>query len=739
MYKLLTIFVSIVACFNGYGQSITGSVSDIFNTPLIGATVQWQNANSGVTTDSIGLFEISKIEGETTLIISFVGFKPESVTVGDRTHWQIQMIEDNTLSTVDVTAKSKATRFLNQVIKTEVLGTRELERAACCSLAGCFNTNASVDAATTNVITDAKELRVLGLSGVYNQVLIDGMPLITGTSYTFGASSIPGAMIQEIFVSKGANSVAQGSEGIAGQINIIPKSPEKAEKLYLNSLINSFGESQYNVNYLHRKSNWSNFTNVHLTLPAGTVDGDKDGFQDVAKSKRFSVFNKWIYSNPASKVSSQIGLRYWNENREGGQTEYDKTLHRGGHEVYGQTIDINQIDLYTKLNYKLADLTSIIWVSSGFVHDQNSVYGQKSYLADQKNLYSNLVLDHNFGENQHNWKTGVSIRHNRMTEDISFVENPLDLTYAGTYTNDYSIPGVFTEGVFYVDKFTIMGGIRADHHSGFGWKITPRMLVRAELSENTDIRFSAGKGFRRVHLFSERVNILASNRDIIFEDILAPEEALNLGVNLVQKMKIGDINSTWIVDGYLTFFQNQVFPDFDRELGKIFIANFEDKSNSRSFQVENKWEFSPQLDFKWAYTYNWSAREIEGEMIELPLVANHKLLSQLSLSTSDNAWQSDFTFKWTSSKRLPNTDNYPVIYQQEERSPAFTHIDLQLTRRWSKFEIYTGIENILGTRQDFPILGSDDPFGPYFDSSFNWGPTKGREFYIGVRYKIGQE
>ncbi len=579
-------------------------------------------------------------------------------------------------------------------------------------------------------------MRILGLSGVYNQVLIDGMPLIQGASYTFGISSIPGAMIQEIFVSKGANSVAQGFEGISGQINIIPKSPEKTEKIYLNALVNSFGGTTYNTNYMHKKNTWSNFTNVHVSLPVADIDGDKDGFQDIAKSKRVSIFNKWIYNDPTKKISSQIGLRYWNEKRTGGQVGYDKELHRGSNTIYGQSIDINQVDFYTKMNYKIADLTSIIWVSSGFVHDQNSIYGQTVYQAEQNNLYSNLVLDHNFGTNQHNWKTGISIRNNTMTEDIDFIENPLDLSYAGQFKNDYTIPGLFTEGVFYVDKFTIMAGIRTDHHGEFGWKTTPRMLIRAEINENTDIRFSAGKGYRRVHLFSERVNILASNRDIIFENILAPEEAVNLGLNLIQKFRIGDINTSLILDGYLTYFQNQVFPDFDREIGKIFINNFTDKSESKSIQIENKWEFSPQFDFKWSYNYQWIAQEIEGEMIILPLTPNHKAMAQASLSTEDNTWQGDVTFNWTGSKRLPNTEDFPLQYKQLEKSPSYSQVDIQLTRRWPKFEIYTGIENLTDFRQDNPILGSEDPFGPFFDSSFNWGPTKGREFYFGIRYKI---
>ena len=53
-----------------------------------------------------------------------------------------------------------------------------------------------------------------------------------------------------------------------------------------------------------------------------------------------------------------------------------------------------------------------------------------------------------------------------------------------------------------------------------------------------------------------------------------------------------------------------------------------------------------------------------------------------------------------------------------------------------KLEIYVGAENLLNYKQPYPILASDDPFGPYFDASLIWGPVFGRNIYFGLRYKL---
>ncbi|MCD4729766.1 MAG: hypothetical protein K8R74_04135, partial [Bacteroidales bacterium] len=63
-------------------------------------------------------------------------------------------------------------------------------------------------------------------------------------------------------------------------------------------------------------------------------------------------------------------------------------------------------------------------------------------------------------------------------------------------------------------------------------------------------------------------------------------------------------------------------------------------------------------------------------------------------------------------------------------------IHAQVLRKFSKWEVYLGAENLTNYKQESPILAADDPFGDYFDSSMVWGPVIGRSINAGVRFII---
>jgi len=726
-----------------FSQTIEGTVANENGEPLIGANVYWFGTDIGVSTEIDGTFEISsKDVSDKKLIASYVGYQADTIEISIQSIIKFNLEDSQTLGEVIVTEQKDGVMISSlNPIKTEQITQTELKKAACCDLAGCFGTQTTVQAHTTNVITNSKELRILGLSGVYNQVLIDGFPMIQGLSYTYGISSIPGTLVSDIMIAKGANSVLQGYESISGQINVITKQPDKTDKLLLNLYLNSFAEKQFNANYAFQEGKWSNLTAFHTVQPANKIDRDGDHFLDVPLLTRYMIFNNWKYGKETDwGWNSNIGVRLLKEQRIGGQTFFDQGIDKGSATIYGQTVNFTQPEIWAKTGFRVDDKHTFVLHVSAFHHEQDAYFGTVKYKAKQASFYSNIQYELNYLE-KHDLKTGFSFRHLNLDENISFTADILERTYAGNYNRLENIPGIFAENTlrFFNNKLTWIAGIRADRHNQFGLMVTPKTLLKYDVSSKTVFRANIGTGWRTVNLFSENINLLASSRDIVFIEDLEPEKAINYGINLVQRLGNKNILGYFSADFYRTDFQNQVFPDYDTDPTKALIQNFTGTSISNGFQAELSLNFWKRFDWKFGYNFLDVYREINGSKQALPFNAKHRFLMTFAYAPLSKKIHFDMNLHWTGKQRLPDTKSNPEEYQRPDYSEPYTIVNAQFTCNFKRFEVYGGCENIFDFRQLQPIISWEDPFGPYFDTSSVWGPTKGQEFYVGVRFLLKNE
>lgn len=725
------------------GQSIKGFVTNENNEPLVGASIYWQGASLGTTAGIHGEFEIStQPHLGNILIASYVGHDSDSVEIKQQRSVVFRLKEIRQLHEVVVTGHQAGIVISNITpVKTEVITQTELQKSACCDLAGCFETQSSVQAQTTNVITNAKELRILGLSGVYNQVLIDGFPLIQALTYTYGISGIPGTLVKDIHISKGANSVVQGFESISGQINVETKEPDQAEKLLLNLYVNSFAEKQLNANLALKKKKWSNLLAFHTAQPGNKIDRDQDGFLDLPRLRRYAIFNKLKYGRENDwGWSAKLGLRYLQEQRIGGQLSFNPDKDKGSHSVYGQTVDINQPEAWIKTAYRINDQHKLSLFTSSFYQEQLSYFGTVAYKARQTNFYANLEYEAVYLK-KHILKTGVSYRYMDLSENIHFTDTSLSRTYAGDYIKEERIPGVFAENTmyFFEGRLTWIAGLRVDHHEQFGAMLTPRTLLKYDIAAQTSLRASIGKGWRTLNLFSENVGLMVSSRDVIIAGDLKPEQAINMGLNLTHKFDGNLFTGYFSADYYRTNFENQIFPDYDSDPTKAFVKNFSGPSVGNGFQAEINVKIRKRYELKTGYNFLDVYREINGSRQSLPFNSRHKVLATFSYTPLTAKFHFDMNLHWYGPRRLPDTRSNPIPFQRPDYSDAYTLVNAQFTYTFGKFEVYAGCENIFDFRQERPILSWEDPFGPYFDTSSVWGPVRGREIYGGVRFKMSAQ
>jgi len=719
-------------------KTVTGVIygsTDKGREALDGAVVKWINTKKGVLTDASGKFEISS-EGisDYRLVISYIGYSKDTVDVQNRNSIEVTMKTGFTTQQIVVEDEMKSSYIGNEHNKTEVITETELKKAACCDLSGCFGKNASVDVAVTDILTNTKELKVLGLEGAYTQVLIDNSPLMSGLVTKYGVTSIPGTLINKIMISKGSNSVLQGYESISGIMNVLLKDYATSDRFLLNGFVNNTLENQVNLNGTAKTGKWNTIGSFQMVQEPKKMDDNGDSFLDSPLTTRYMLYNKWKYGDSEDdKTNVTIGAKYLDERRIGGQKNFNYDTDKGSDKIYGQTVDIQNGDIYSRISRKLGKESQLKFFASGLFFNQNAYYGITTYDAKQRNFNVNAIFEFPVGESKF-LRTGASYKYEKIDENIGFYENPNNKTYAGSYEKLESVPGVFTEASFDFKeiKTSVIAGVRFDYHNKYNLISTPRLLVRYQVTDKTVLRLSAGTGFRTVNLFSEYSNLLASGKNIIIPSELEPEKMVNYGIDFLQYVSLGPVSGNITLDFYRTDFSNKIQNDYEKNfLAVTFLNNGASASNV--FQVETNLTFYRDFDFKLAYKLIDLYYNENGNKVEQPFNAKHRVLSSLGYSTPDRSWNVNFAVQWFGTQNLPSTAGYPEQYQRPLESDPYTIINGQVTKSFRHFELYGGVENLLDFTQPNPIISADNPFSPYFDTSYIWGPTMGRTFYMGFR------
>jgi outer membrane cobalamin receptor len=693
--------------------------------PLEGANVYWMNTTTGDATDTAGYFELPRAERAHMLIVSYIGYKPDTVHVErDDDTISVTLSINRELEEVVVTSKRKGKYVSPDAIYSEHLTSRELTKAACCNLSESFETNASVDVAYSDAVTGAKQIRLLGLAGRYTQMMNENIPAMRGLASPFGLGYVPGPWMESIQISKGAASVVNGYESITGRINVEYRKPDAAEPLYLNLYANGFAKTDANAYAAQRiDERTSTMTFFHGEYFNGTLDQNADRFVDHPATTQYNLFHRWRYSNPGVLVS-QVGVKALGETRRGGSADFDFGTPRERRDEYGVKIETNRYEAFAKLGFIFdSDLPSSLGFQAAFdAHETRSFFGANDYDADQASFYGNMIYERQLND-EDKLNLGASV----LYDDLRRVWNDSTMDRVET------VPGVFAQyTVSPIKPMTFVLGARADFHNLYGTLLTPRVHTKYHLTEHVTLRGSAGKGYRTATPLAENTAILASSREVVWMEELEIEEAWNYGANLLFEFDLDGKPSSFAVEYYRTDFQNQIVVDRDADVGQIRLYNLRGESYANNAQVEFTTEPIRRLDATLAYRVIDVKTTIDGALREAPLQSRYKGLLTLSYWTL-SGWQFDFTSQLNGEGRLPENEGLPAEYRRGEEFPAHVSINAQVSKKFDFVEAYVGGENLTDFRQANPIVAADDPFGPHFDASQIWGPLVGRTIYAGVR------
>lgn len=749
MKTLKVAYLLLLTSFSYAQSSLQGSITTD-GMPLQYANISIKKAAKSIVSDADGNYFIKDLAaGEYEIAVSYTGFRTEkrSITVVDSTETVLnfKLRENNTLDEVVITGTLKPVSRLESPVPVEVYKPTFFKKNPTSNIFEALQNVNGVRPQFNCNVCNTGDIHINGLEGPYTLVLIDGMPIVSGLSTVYGLSGIPNSLLERIEIVKGPASSLYGSEAVGGLINIITKNPTNAPVFSADSFITDWGELNVDLGFKGNVGKAATvLTGINYFNYSNPIDNNNDNFTDVTLQDRISVFQKWNFNRKSKKQLSLAG-RFFYEDRWGGELQWNKSF-RGGDEVYGESIYTKRWELLGA--YELPTVEKMLFSFSYTNHDQNSVYGDTPYLAQQRIGFGQLTWDKKI--NKHDLLFGTALRYQYYDDNTT-----------ATVTEDVNwIPSLFVQDeIAFNDKHKVLLGARYDYNSNHGNIFTPRFAYKYKINDNNILRFNTGTGFRIVNLFTEEHAALTGSRDVVVLEDLKPERSINANINYLKKFYTNNGNFIGLeTTAWYTRFSNSIIPDYDTNPNQVIYKNLDGHAVTKGVSTNLDFVFNNGLKMILGATY-MDVSKTEDEVTTRQILTE-KFSATWAISYRINKLflDVDYTGNVYGPMRLPLLGD---LDPRSEYSPTWSIQNIQFTfNKFKNIEIYGGVKNLLNWTPNksnpFIIARADDPFdknvqfdangnaqatadNPYaltFDPSYVYGPNQGIRSFFGLRYTL---
>ena len=436
---------------------------------------------------------------------------------------------------VMVSTATRTERLLADVpVRTEVLRQQDmaLRAATDFSRAAELINGLRVESNCQNCNTS--EVQLLGLPGAYNQILFDGIPLLSTLGSVYGLEQIPSAFVDRIEVVKGGGSSLYGPGAVAGVINLIPAQPIRNGGYVQAGVDVIKGEPQRNLDgrldLVGADGRFGLAASAQRSWNDG-IDYNHDGYTEITrKDLRVGGLQAWF--SPTPDTTLRADYQYTDEDRRGGnrlgQPEYLaniaeslQTRYQRGSLSWEQTLSE---DADFRIAYAFADI------------DRDSFYGGLGDVATDPSApdYDAAQLDpfvpgsaasvsyrqYGYTENplqyldsQFNWRLGAHVlafglqyKHEQLRDyNLDAAGNRLHTLTDATFRN----LGAFVQDEWAVNEdVDLVLGARVDKSSELDNAVfSPRIALAWQASPRLKWRAGISTGFRAPEIFVEDVHV----------------------------------------------------------------------------------------------------------------------------------------------------------------------------------------------------------------------------------------
>lgn len=734
--KFLLITLAIFMANTIYSQKVTGVVKvqkpNGVVEPMPYASVYWLEEEEVFESNDKGLFSFDRRGLEqVSLVATFVGYTQDTIVLSKENNTAELLIKEGAeLDAARIVTRQQG-NYISKLssVKTEVITAAGLCKMACCNLAESFENSASVTVGYSDAITGARQIRLLGLSGIYTQMLDENRPVMRGIASPFGLSYIPGQWLESIQIAKGPSSVINGLEAISGQINMEHRKPTAEQPLFANLFLSSSLRKEANIaSSIQLNNKWSTVLLGHVSSAPGNHDENSDGFRDDPKTTQFNFSNRWLYM-AENGTQLRFGFKALKDDRLAGQIDFNEDAERDT-QSWGSNIKNSGFNGYVKLGIPLTPSNSqnIAAVVDYAYHELDSYFGLKEYKANQNSLFVNLIYQNELNES-HKYSLGLNAHADQIEEHL---KDYFRTEFFDFYPdrNEGAIGGygeyTYTNG----EKVSVVAGFRLDYNNIYGWLPAPRINLKYAFDPRLVFRALGGRGFRSAYIIPDNMGILSTGRRIDSWRDLDIEDAWTYGANLTAYLPFGYEDASLSFDYFRSDFNKQVIVDQEYDLSKISVYNLDGRSFTNTYQIDFNLELIERLTMLATFRYTDAKVTLKGQgLVEKPLTSRYKGVFNIQYATRMNIWTFDFTAQLNGPSRIPD-------FAGGGDSPVYPMLFAQVTKKFRDVDLYVGAENLTNYKQENPIIDAQNVYSENFNASIIWGPLMGTKVYAGLRYTL---
>jgi len=700
-----------------------------------------------------------------------------SAQAADPTADNRRLVELDKVNVVSTATRSE--RLLSEVpIRTEVLRNEDITLRTAIDFSRAIELVNGLRVENNCQNCNTSDVRLLGLDGMYNQLLFDGAPLMSGLGRVYGIEQVPAAFVNRIEVVKGGGSALYGPGAVAGVVNLISEQPTRNGGFAQTGMEWQRGQPSAFVTGrgdLVSENGYKGLSLVGQWSKNNPIDFDHDGYTEISE-KEMKVVGAQGWYAMGENTTLRANYTFTNEERRGGN-RFDLPMwltgiteaaevdyHRGGlylDQIINEDIDFN-------LGYSFAYIKR--WSYYGGLGpiitdpldpdyhpdplnpnspDSNAEKAFRAYGYTQNPLHY-LDSQFNIRHGDHALALGVQYKRETLRDDK---RNGDGVTLLRGERETFTNLGVYVQDEWGINESVdLIFGVRSDKSNLLDDLIfSPRVAVAWKTSEQWTVRGGISTGFRVPEIFDEDLHVDHINGDQVRNrnaDDLKEERAITF--MLGTDWRNNDGNLSWDLTASYTDIED-TFSLSEIKLDSITGEKYQLRENSTGSQVLGvetnlAWQIinTLRLDtgLAWYSSLFDERQTIYDDTGEVPpgdetilesrkYLKNPELTGKAQLTWSpipliDAFMGINYTGKMyalnNNTATLNRTDDFWAV-----DAGGALHLGAQGPGHW---HILFGVRNIFDQRQ------KDFTTGVERDSDYVYGPRFARSYYASARYNF---